>query len=237
MIRKHITVKKAFCDACGETLSSEDQKNDNGTPSAVHYGKLEGHFGFGSNLDYDPGYSPPRQLELCEKCYLTARRALMIPTHASDIPEWLFVRTRPFLIESGEPYRGEVGKEIYHMPVWGCIFCTWEIGGRGYSLAQHRCEAVEKAEANAKEICPACKGDEPAHEVDPVYAERRDAWVHYPVPPARFEPIICAGNKTYLEAMRKEERVSSELLEKIEEGDQWLAQQRAERAKKDKPGV
>ena len=129
MIRIHNIVKKAFCDACGGQLSSEDQVRPDGTLRGVHHGELIGHFGFGSKRD-DIDNSL-RKLDLCEACYDKVFRALNLPDSQYDTPFYLRVGWEGFYIDNDSPHNNEAG-EIYHAPVWHCKFCEWTEGGRGY---------------------------------------------------------------------------------------------------------
>lgn len=69
MIRIEKKVLKAVCDACGKPLPT-----DLGDIHQAHFGRLENHFGWGSDLDAIA--SDNTGLDLCSECYLKALGAL-----------------------------------------------------------------------------------------------------------------------------------------------------------------
>ena len=225
MIQIEKTVAKGLCDACGKPLSSECQTRKDGTPHGVHYGALENHFGFGSNLDGIDNYVS--RLVLCEGCYTKAMKALNLPLSQHQTPWHIQFRTERF----GE---NETGK-YWHEPVWSCTFCDWTEKGRGYSIPSHACANVEKILVETHKTCGLCRGENAVYQSESIYSEREDAWIHIPKPDTEHprEDSLCQTSELRLSLMRAGERIDPEFHRKVMAGEELLEKRRKEREKKE----
>ncbi len=205
MIKIYKRIVKAACDACGKDLSTEDQKNSDGTPSGVHYGVLANHYGYGSDLD---GIDDPNsKLDLCEDCYRKCFAALGIPRgiHASD---WNLRTVGDHrLVDTGEPFNSDnkdhTGRELYYVRGWRCILCGWEDFDHGAAHPKHTCESKEKVDKLAEDKCDFCNQNRPEYNHQPFYAERQDAWIHTQINYKQDTDEVCAVNALRIELMQK----------------------------------
>jgi hypothetical protein len=202
MIREHRVITKALCDACGAKLSSECQENPDGTIRGVHFGRLQNHCGYGSDLDAI--VDSARSLDLCEACYLKALAALGVPQEF-HIPEHLRLGSSMRLVDTDEEFNGQVNREIYHVPVWTCKYCDWFLMGKGKALPDHLCDTVKETEAKCKELCNLCRGQDVGdYDVNAFYSQKDETWVHSNKVKS-METMICNGREIRAAKIRKGE--------------------------------
>jgi len=197
MIRKRTVILRGVCDACGKDLSSEDQKNDDGTPSDVHCGILKSNFGWGSPFDGEETF------EVCEACWEKALWALGIPLFHDTRTAPLYVREEAFLLEGGD--KGEICVK----PVWRCRFCDFTSRDKGRSMPVHVCEAWESAIDRARKVCPQCQVDgKPFRRVE----DGKGVWKHFEIKPGEVAGrlIECKASDLLEKAIRPELRGNHE---------------------------
>ena len=189
MIRKHIVIKRAVCDACGKPLSSEGQKNPDGTAHAVHYGVLKSDFGYGSPYDGEVEH------EVCEACWKKALDALRLPINANIHTTPVYCQQEPFRLKDGKPFKGERGVEIYHTPVWRCYFCNFVSKGHG-SMPEHACKKWKGLMAKCKKACPTCRRGNAGWPF-PAWRAHSRRWSHL-----LGGPVPCNAHDILMAAMR-----------------------------------
>jgi hypothetical protein len=200
MIRQHRVIKKAICDVCGAKLSSECQENDDGTVRGVHFGRLENHCGYGSDIDAIDDRTG--SLDLCEACYLKALAALGIPRE-HYLPEHLRLGSSMRLIDTDEEFNGELNREVYPQHLWTCKYCDWFLLGKGMALPDHLCDTVKEMEAKSKELCNLCRGEDVGDfRTDAQYSQREETWVHWKKGNSS-EVMICGGRELRAEVKNR----------------------------------
>jgi hypothetical protein len=218
MIRKRVVIKKAFCDACGKKLSGEGQENDDKTTRDVHYGRLVNEFGFGSDLDGVD--NTLGTLDLCEECYKKCFAVLKLPLSQHQVPFYhLKLVGEHRLLENDQPFNGEVGKELYYVHGWACKFCDWRDLDHGMSIPEHVCSTKKLIDARRDEQCLYCAGKHPEFDFEPLYSERADAWIHYPVVGHLQNPPVCGANEFILSKMHQEGRINPKFKEDLDRLD------------------
>lgn len=146
MIKQTKVIQKALCDACGTKLSTASQRNDDGQAYDAHRASLTNEFGYGSPLDYCDGRIP-RTFHLCEECYKKACDALGLPWCESKIDEkGLSLDHRMLMVKDDTPFDVVLNNkgEVYHLPVWRCENCPWEVQTTSYKIPEHVCPNAKR---------------------------------------------------------------------------------------------
>lgn len=202
MIRKKTIIKKAFCDICGKSLSSEDQKNPDGTSHDVHYGKFTSSFGYGSRLDMiEDAY------DVCEDCYEHALRALGVPIFPDIVTTPLYMASEGRFLESGKPPPKDSRKEVYTTPVWRCYFCDFVSEGKGVRLPiapnGHRCRNWAMAQRAAVGGCKLCASDGDLRKWPYIgYVDDQRMWVHVNPGDPHKQSVACTASHAITKFMR-----------------------------------